>query len=99
MSVAAQLSTSKPRHSCPWLSGSSACDGYVSFHHLSFWTDRLASSSRDLDAHGWPSAATVAGFDKDPSRFTLHQSPLGFYVEIFDAATPRHADLLPDPAP
>ena len=76
-----------------------AGNGGVSFHHLGFWTDRLASSSRDLDAHGWPCAATVASFDKDPSRFTLHQSPHGFYVELFDTATPRHPDLLPNPAP
>ena len=71
----------------------------VSFHHLGFWTDRLARSSRDLDAHGWPCAATVASIDTDPRRFTLHQSPYDFYVELFDTATPRHADLLPDPAP
>ena len=71
----------------------------VSFHHLGFWTDRLATSSRDLDAHGWPCAATVASIDTDPRRFTLHQSPYDFYVELFDTATPRHADLLPNPAP
>jgi hypothetical protein len=71
----------------------------VSFHHLGFWTDRLARSSRDLDAHGWPCAATVASIDTDPRRFTLHQSPYSFYVELFDTATPRHADLLPNPAP
>jgi hypothetical protein len=76
-----------------------AGSGGVSFHHLGFWTDRLASSSRDLDAHGWPCAATVASFDKEPSRFALHQSPHGFYVELFDTATPRHADLLPNTAP
>jgi Glyoxalase/Bleomycin resistance protein/Dioxygenase superfamily len=76
-----------------------AGNGHVSFHHLGFWSDRLASSSRDLDAHGWPCAATVATIDTDPSRFTLHRSPHGFYVEIFDTATPRHADLLPNPAP
>ena len=71
--------------------------GGVSFHHLGFWTDRLASSSRDLGAHGWPCAATVASPDNGPSRFTLQRSPHGFYVELFDTATPRHADLLPDP--
>ena len=76
-----------------------AGNGGVSFRHLGFWTDRLASSSRDLDAHGWSCAATVHSSDKDQSRFTLHQSPHGFYVEIFDTATPRHADLLPPPAP
>ena len=75
-----------------------AGDGDVSFHHLGFWTDRLADSSRDLDAHGWPCAATVAGAESDPSRFTLQQSPHGFYVELFDTATPRHADLLPKPS-
>jgi hypothetical protein len=41
----------------------------------------------------------VANFDKDPSRFTLHHSPHGSYVELFDTATPRHADLLPSAAP
>jgi len=71
-----------------------AGNGGVSFHHLGFWTDRLADSSHDLDAHGWPCAATVAGPDANPSRFTLQQSPHGFYVELFDIATPRHADLL-----
>ena len=71
-----------------------AGNGGVSFHHLGFWTDRLAGSSHDLDAHGWPCAATVAGPDANPSRFTLQQSPHGFYVELFDTATPRHADLL-----
>jgi hypothetical protein len=71
----------------------------VSFHHLGFWTDRLTTSSRDLDAHGWPCAATVASIDTDPRRFTLHQSPYSFYVELFDTATPRHADLLPNPPP
>src|SRR4051794_5670048 len=70
----------------------------VSFHHLGFWTDRLAESSHGLDAHGWPCAATVAGPENHPSRFTLQQSPHGFYVELFDTATPRHADLLPEPS-
>ena len=37
--------------------------------------------------------------DTDPIRFTLHESPYGFYVERFDTATPRHADLLSHPAP
>jgi hypothetical protein len=71
-------------------------NGGVSFHHLGFWTDRLSASAQELDKHGWPCAATVAGADKNPSRFTLHQSPYGFYVELFDTATPRHADLLPN---
>src|SRR6476619_5336386 len=48
-----------------------AGNGGVSFHHLGFWTDRLADSSRDLDAHGWPCATTVAGPENDPTRFTL----------------------------
>lgn len=75
-----------------------AGDGGVSFHHLGFWTDSLADSSRDLDVHGWPCQATVASTENDPRRFTLQQSPHGFYVELFDAATPRHADLLPKPS-
>jgi predicted lipoprotein with Yx(FWY)xxD motif len=70
----------------------------VSFHHLGFWTDRLAESSHDLGAHGWPCAATVASPQNHPSRFTLQQSPHGFYVELVDTATPRHADLLPEPS-
>ena len=70
----------------------------MSFHHLGFWTDRLGGSSHDLDAHGWPCAATVASPENNPSRFTLHRSPHGFYVELFDTATPRHADLLPKPS-
>ena len=72
-----------------------AGNGDVSFHHLGFWTDRLADSSLDLGAHGWPCAATVASSENHPSRFALQQSPHGFYVELFDTATPRHADLLP----
>jgi hypothetical protein len=72
-----------------------AGNGRVSFHHLGFWTDRLAESSHELDGHGWPCAATVAGPENGPSRFTLQQSRHGFYVELFDTATPRHADLLP----
>ena len=75
-----------------------AGNGGVSFHHLGFWTDRLGDSSHDLDAHGWPCAATVASPENNPSRFTLHRSPDGFYVELFDTATPRHADLLPKPS-
>jgi hypothetical protein len=75
-----------------------ASSGDVSFHHLGFWTDRLADSSHDLDAHGWPCAATVAGPENNPSRFTLQQSPHGFVVELFDTATRRHADLLPMPS-
>ena len=75
-----------------------AGNGDVSFHHLGFWTDRLADSSHDLDAHGWPCQATVASPENNPSRFTLQQSPHGFYVELFDTATPRHADLLPKPS-
>ena len=51
-----------------------AGNGGVSFHHLGFWTDRLASSSCDLEAHGWPCAATVANVDDNPSRF--HASPV-----------------------
>jgi len=38
-----------------------AGNGGVSFHHLGFWTDRLADSSYDLDERGWPCAASVAG--------------------------------------
>jgi hypothetical protein len=72
--------------------------GGVSFHHLGFWTDRLADSSDDLDAYGWPCAATVATLGSNPSRFTLQHSPYDFYVELFDTATPRHADLLPEPS-
>jgi Glyoxalase/Bleomycin resistance protein/Dioxygenase superfamily len=75
-----------------------AGNGGVSFHHLGFWTDRLGESSHDLSARGWPCAATVASSDNHPSRFTLQQSPHGFYVELFDNATPRHADLLPEPS-
>jgi hypothetical protein len=75
-----------------------AGNGGVSFHHLGFWTDRLAESSHRLSAHGWPCAATVAGPENDPSRFTLQHSPHGFYVELFNTATPRHADLLPQPS-
>jgi len=75
-----------------------AGNGDVSFHHLGFWTDRLADSSHDLDAHGWPCSATVASPENNPSRFTLQQAPYGFYVELFDTATPRHADLLPKPS-
>jgi hypothetical protein len=75
-----------------------AGNGGVSFHHLGFWTDRLADSSHDLDAHGWPCAATVASPDNNPSRFTLQQSPYGFYLELFDTSTPRHVDLLPKPS-
>jgi hypothetical protein len=70
----------------------------VSFHHLGFWTDRLADSSHDLDARGWPCTATVASAENNPNRFTPQQSPHGFYVELFDTATPRHADLLPKPS-
>src|SRR4051794_3169575 len=72
--------------------------GGVSFHHLGFWTDRLADSSHHLGAHGWPCAVTVASAENKPSRFTLQQSPHGFYVELFDTATPRHTDLLPKPS-
>lgn len=75
-----------------------AGSGGVNFHHLGFWTDRLGDSSHDLDAHGWPCAATVASPKNNPSRFTLQGSPHGFYVELFDTATPRHADLLPKPS-
>ena len=75
-----------------------AGNGGVSFHHLGFWTDRLADSSHDLDARGWPCTATVASAESNPSRFTLQQSPHGFYVELFDTATPRHPDLLPKPS-
>jgi hypothetical protein len=75
-----------------------AGNGGVSFHHLGFWTDRLADSSHDLDSHRWPCAATVASPENKPSRFSLQQSPHGFYVELFDTATPRHADLLPKPS-
>jgi hypothetical protein len=75
-----------------------AGNGGVSFHHLGFWTIRLADSSHDLDAHGWPCAATVASPENLPIRFTLQRSPHGFYVELFDTATPRHADLLPTPS-
>jgi hypothetical protein len=64
---------------------------------LGFWTDQQANSSRDLDANGWRCAATVASSKKDPTRFTLHNSPHGFYVELFDTASPRHDDLLPNP--
>ena len=74
-----------------------AGNGGVSFHHLGFWTDRLADTSHDLGAHGWPCVATVASPESKTSRFTLQQSPHGFYVELFDTATPRHADLLPNP--
>ena len=75
-----------------------AGDGGVSFHHLGFWTDRLADSSHDLGARGWPCTATVASAENNRSRFTVQQSPHGFYVELFDTATPRHADLLPKPS-
>src|SRR3954454_22930029 len=75
-----------------------AGNGGVSFHHLGFCTDRLADSSHDLDAHGCRCAAPVASAENNPSRFTLQQSPYGFYVELFDTARPRHADLLPKPS-
>jgi hypothetical protein len=55
-----------------------------------------AISSRDLEAHGWPYAATVADEDKEPKRFTVQRSSYDFYVELFDIAAPRHADLLPN---
>jgi hypothetical protein len=69
--------------------------GGVSFHHLGFWTDRLASSSRDLEARGWPCAATVAARIKSRGASRCSAS-YGFYVELFDIAAPRHADLLPN---
>jgi hypothetical protein len=40
----------------------------------------------------------VASRENQPSRFTLQQSRHGFYVELFDTTTPRHADLLPQPS-
>jgi hypothetical protein len=40
----------------------------------------------------------VASPENNPSRFTLQQSPHDFFVELFDTATPRHADLLPKPS-
>lgn len=43
-------------------------------------------------------AASVASPENNPSRFTLQQSPHDFFVELFDTATPRHADLLPKPS-
>ena len=66
-----------------------AGNGGVSFHHLGFWADRLTSSSRDLDVHGWPCAATVASFDKDRavSGFT---SPCTASTSSY--STPRPAD-------
>ena len=42
--------------------------------------------------------STVASPENSARRFTLQQSPHGFYVELFDTATPRHADLLPKPS-
>jgi len=67
-----------------------AGNGGVSFHHLGFWTDRLADSSHDLDAHGWAVRSKPwPAPESNPSRFSLQQSPHGFYVELFDTATPR----------
>ena len=63
----------------------------MSFHHLGFWTDRLASRSTRLAVRG-----NRGGEDKEPRRFTLQRSSYGFYVELFDIAAPRHADLLPN---
>jgi hypothetical protein len=61
----------------------------VSFHHLGFWTDRLATSSRDLDAHGWPCAATSPASTRTPgaSRFTSPRT-----TSMSSCSTPRPPD-------
>jgi hypothetical protein len=73
-----------------------AGSGEMSFHHLGVWTEDLERSSGDLTRSGWPCAATVAGADGKPNRFTLQQTPHGFFVELFDVAAARYPDLLPD---
>jgi len=69
--------------------------GEMSFHHLGVWTEDLERSSGDLTRCGWPCAATVAGADGKPNRFTLQQTPHGFFIELFDVAAARYPDLLP----
>ncbi|MBN9112183.1 MAG: VOC family protein [Pseudonocardia sp.] len=67
------------------------------FHHVGMWADDLAADVAGLQAEGFELAATVADADGRPSRFALHRTPFGFYLELVD---PRWAgrvlaDLLP----
>jgi hypothetical protein len=68
------------------------------FHHIGVWTDAFSADVADLQARGWELVATVADDRGRPSRFALHRTPFGFYLEVVD---PRWAgrllgDLLPE---
>jgi hypothetical protein len=59
---------------------------------------RAPIDARMTSTHTAGRVSTVVGPENNPSRFTLQQSPHGFDVDLFDTATPRHADLLPKPS-
>jgi len=67
------------------------------FHHIGAWSDAFSADVAELDARGWQLAATVADKNGDPSRFALHRTPFGFYIELVDPqwAGQLLQDLLP----
>jgi hypothetical protein len=71
------------------------------FHHVGLWADDFSADVDRLRAIGWDLAATVPDDRGRPSRFALHRTPFGFYVELVDPkwAGRLLSDLLPGPAP
>lgn len=71
------------------------------FHHIGLWADDFVNDLAALEALGWELTATVPDPSGAPSRFSLHSTPFGFYVELVDTqwAGRLLADLLPAARP
>jgi hypothetical protein len=67
------------------------------FHHVGLWADDFPSDVAALRDKGFELAATVEDEHGDPSRFSLHRTPFGFYLELVDPhwAGRLLSDLLP----
>lgn len=67
------------------------------FHHLGWFVDDLGEEAASLERLSCPLALTVPGDDGAPSRFSLHEGPLGGYIELVDLGVdrPHIRDLFP----
>jgi hypothetical protein len=60
--------------------------GAAHLHHLAFWADDLAGTSRNLTVGGMPIEVTYHDDEIRPFGFVYHRHPAGTYLEIIDGA-------------
>jgi hypothetical protein len=64
-------------------------DGRPRIDHIGRIVDDFRGTVAQLEAAGCPLAVTAVGDDEAPSRFSIHDTPFGFQLELVDAQRAR----------